>query len=326
MEEIAFICPYFGKLPYNQTKLFIKTCSYNKNYKWFIITNDETKFNLPNNVQIIIKSFDEVKSIFQSKFDFKISLETPYKICDFKPTYGYVFQDLIKNYKYWGYCDISDLLFGNLNKFISYDKIKNYDKVNFLGHLTLYKNTNANNRRFMTETQSGRKLENILGVKGSMAFDELNEYSINTIWKEQKFNEMKIDELYDDINPLKYKFQLSKYDDNLINYIIKNANIIFLWKKGNLYEYSLKNRKITIKEIGYVHYQKRKMNFINIDDSIQEFLITPKGFVKNDGEINAKKIKKYSKNKFIYGPYFKLRFKNLKWKIKNIIGEKENIN
>jgi hypothetical protein len=36
-----------------------------------------------------------------------------HKLCDYRPFFGLAFQDLLREYKYWGYCDL-DLFFGNL--------------------------------------------------------------------------------------------------------------------------------------------------------------------------------------------------------------------
>ena len=38
----------------------------------------------------------EIREKIQSKFDFKISLEEPYKLCDYKPAYGYIFEEFIR--------------------------------------------------------------------------------------------------------------------------------------------------------------------------------------------------------------------------------------
>ena len=72
MKKIVFICPYFGKLPYNQMKLFLKSCNYNKNYDFIVITNDKSFFEKPDNVKFIYYNFDEMIKLIQSKFEFKI--------------------------------------------------------------------------------------------------------------------------------------------------------------------------------------------------------------------------------------------------------------
>ena len=140
MKKILFIIPYFGKLN-NYFQLFLDSCKNNENYNWLIITNDRTKFSFPKNVEVIYDEFNNFQKKVQQKFDkIKISLESPYKLCDFKPTYGYVFEEYIKDYQYWGYCDI-DLIFGSIDNCLKLDKLTQYDKIGILGHFTIFKNT-----------------------------------------------------------------------------------------------------------------------------------------------------------------------------------------
>ena len=56
-----------------------------------------------------------MKERIQRIFDFPISLERPYKLCDYKPSYGEVFKDELAGYDFWGNCDI-DLVWGNIKK------------------------------------------------------------------------------------------------------------------------------------------------------------------------------------------------------------------
>ena len=55
---------------------------------------------MPKNVKVIKSTFEDIRNIIQSKFDFKIILDQPYKLCDYKPSYGYVFEEYIKEYDF----------------------------------------------------------------------------------------------------------------------------------------------------------------------------------------------------------------------------------
>ena len=69
------------------------------------------------------------KIYIQAKYDFSINLPSPYKLCDFKPAYGEIFNEFISSFDYWGYCDV-DLIWGNIRKFLSNDLLdKEYDKI-----------------------------------------------------------------------------------------------------------------------------------------------------------------------------------------------------
>lgn len=319
MKKIIFICPYFGKLPYQQMILWLNSCKYNKNIKWIVITDDVTKFELPNNVVFLYKTLEELKNEFQKKFDFKISLEHAYKLCDYKPLYGYLFEDLVNGYDYWGHCDITDCIFGDLELFLNYKNIKKYDKIFFLGHMTIYRNNSKINKRFFLPTSSNKTLEDILGTNENMAFDEINNYSINQIYKEYGFSLKRMDYVYSDISCKSYEFITGTYDSEFKFKRNPYVPMICYWENGKLYNIYIKNNIIIKKEIGYVHYQKRKMkcnlNLKNID----RFLIVPSGFIECNENINKELIRKYSKRKLIYLPFFKLKYKSIKVKIKRYI-------
>ena len=136
--KVAIINCYFGKLP-NYFELWLQSCAYNNKVDFILFTDCEVSYKIPNNVHIHKTSLDELKKIIQSKFDFNIVIESPYKLTDFKPAYGYIFEELLKGYHYWGYCDV-DLIFGNLMKFIEAPMEQGIEKIYRLGHLTIYKN------------------------------------------------------------------------------------------------------------------------------------------------------------------------------------------
>lgn len=112
MRKAAFIIPFFGKFN-NFFQLFLNSCGKNKDYDWIIFTDDKTNYQYPSNLIVNYTTFEKIKSLFQTKFKSKISLDRPYKLCDFRPMYGYLFQEYLKDYKFWGHCD-TDMLFGDI--------------------------------------------------------------------------------------------------------------------------------------------------------------------------------------------------------------------
>lgn len=145
-KRACFIIPYFGKLP-NYFQLFLNSCAPNKKFDWLIITNDNRGFSYPKNVKKIFMEWNEFKRFAQKKFKEKLALEYPKKLCDFKPTQGYLFEDLIGQYSYWGYCDI-DTIMGNLDEQLPLSFLNKYDKIFSLGHMVLFKNSFEINRVF----------------------------------------------------------------------------------------------------------------------------------------------------------------------------------
>ena len=233
MKKIVFICPYFGHIPRDQMNVWLKTCEYNPEINWIVLSDDKGKFCLPKNVKIVYMTFDEIRDEIQKHFDFNISLESAYKLCDFKPTYGYIFQDLIREYEYWGYCDLSDSIFGNFQNVLSEILNEDNEKIGFLGHMTLYKNTKEINERIFLNSGTNFKLSNILGTKKSMAFDETTEYSINAIYMNNNFKIKRIDSLYADISTKYYNFKTAIWNDELKWSHIGQEKYIFEWQNRN---------------------------------------------------------------------------------------------
>ena len=139
--KIVFIVPYYGKFPgYFHEWVYSAGFLSKENIDFLLITDICIDFPLPNNIKVLSVTFDEFQKRAQEKFDFRIALNSPYKLCDFKPTLGYLFADEIRNYDFWGNCDI-DQVWGSVRSFISDDILEYYDRIQFLGHFILYRNT-----------------------------------------------------------------------------------------------------------------------------------------------------------------------------------------
>lgn len=291
MKKVIFIIPYYGKFP-NYFQLFLNSCKKNDYYEWLVITDNEEKYNYPNNVKILKKSFNEIKELFQSKFDFKISLETPYKFCDYRPAYGYIFEDYIKDYEYWGYCDI-DLIFGNIDNFLK-NILGKYEKIFTNGHLSLYKNSFINNRRFMKEYQGELLYKKYFTSNKNYAFDELWNGSINDIY--DKLNiEIYEKKLCADIYPRNVNFRLvlGYSKDYCEEFLEKKKKSIFSYEDGEVIRYYRRKEKKLRKEYLYLHLQKRKMKLdFNPMEEIN-YIIIPNIFLKLTKEINEIKKSDY---------------------------------
>ncbi len=169
MEKIIILVPYFGKFP-PMFEYWYKTALSNSTIDFLIFTDQEieSKFN----IKIINMSFDDMRKLIQSKFDFTISLEKPYKLCDYKLAYGYIFEEYVKCYDFWGYSDI-DMVLGDIRGMLK-DQIDKFDKYNYLGHLSLYRiNSEANNLWKLNEEDSrALNYEDVFSTPDSMYFDE----------------------------------------------------------------------------------------------------------------------------------------------------------
>lgn len=145
--KCVLILPYFGRFN-NYFPLFLRSCGVNPSIDFLVFTNDQTAYDYPKNMRVVPMTFAEFKANAAKKLGFEPCLPSPYKLCDFKPAYGLLFEEYLAGYDYWGHCDC-DLIFGNLGKMLIPVLDQGYDKLFAAGHLTLYRNTPENNRRFM---------------------------------------------------------------------------------------------------------------------------------------------------------------------------------
>lgn len=319
LNKIVFIVPYFGRFN-NYFQLFLNSCEKNSNYNWIIITDDKRNFYYPKNVEVIYESFEKLKEQIQTKFEnIEISLDNPYKLCDYKPTYGYIFEKNIEKYDYWGYCDV-DLIFGNIEKCLDMKKIKKYDKIGVLGHFTIFRNTKELRELFLND----ERYKEVLTSPKSFKFDE--EYgedygnSINNIFQKKNKKVYNIINLAD-IYVKSSNFKLINYNNEEKKYFVENyKKNLFVYDDGNLKRYTVENNKLVTTEYLYIHLQKRSMN-VNINN-FNKYKIIPNSFENFNENINSIQDFQKIKIKNFNLHYFKIRLKNLKNKIKKRMEEK----
>ena len=284
MKKVCFICPYFGRFP-NYFQLYLNSCKYNPDFNWLIITDDCTRYEYPDNVKVLYWSFEKMQNFIRNKFDFPVYIGKPYKLCDFKPTYGWVFREYLSEYEYWGHCDI-DCIYGDLKKFL-WDKLNgNYDKVLSLGHMEIYKNEISVAKRYELFVEENYDYKKILASEFSYAFDENFKYGMNAIYGKYGFSHYidRYDEIVADIYPYRYSFSLAKhiYSESFVNRKGFHAK----WSKGKLYIVWNGEEK----EAAYIHLQKRKMEAqIN---NLETFMIL-NNFFSDKEKHNQNRIEKW---------------------------------
>ena len=266
--KYVIFSPYFGKLP-NNFNLWLYSCSFNREFMFIVFTDDDTKYSTPQNVTIVNISFDKFRSYVQEKFNFNISLKTPYKLCDYKPSYGYIFSEYLNNCEYWGYCDL-DLIFGNIKNFLP---SKDYYKISYLGHFSLYKNCKQINELFMFKQKNVLNYIDILSNEEHFGFDEINDYSINSIFKVNNIDIYDYNAYVADVDCRRDRLFIVKYDGERFKFD-KNEKL-FIFDYGSIYSFDV-NKKNIDQEYAYVHFQKRKM--INKVTNLNRFVINYNSF------------------------------------------------
>lgn len=300
--KLCFIIPYFGKLP-NHFPVFLKTCSTNSDYNWLIFTNDTNNYNYPANVKKIDMTFEACKELIQSKFNFPIKLTNPYKLCDLKPMYGYIFEEYLTDYRFWGHCDL-DTIMGNLNNWLTDDFLERYDKIFQLGHMTIYRNTETNNRIFMNEFNKSYPYKRVLENSQIMWFDEEwnNPSNINRLFiaagKRLFKKDLSLNFSYRYNHFVKVTFVGTENTTAPFGYEIEEEKkAIYVWEENDLYRLFLKNGEIIKESYLYMHFQLRPMKYdSNILDK-KRFEIIPDEFRPyNYPQLTPQNIAYFSKN------------------------------
>lgn len=309
MNKVCFIVCWFGELP-KYFGAWAKTCAYNTKYDFLLFSDHHPDVVLPENIKY--NKFD--KDLFVERVKKRLikkpSIKKAYRLCDFRPMYGIIFSEELKEYEYWGYCDI-DVVFGSIEKFCPIDEIKKYDAVFNNGHFTLIRNTDCMNRLYM-QKGSLFNYKTVMTHDATFAFDETT--GIQRIAKKNNINAK---------FGIEYVETESKYRQLRSRMEITNPDKQgFYWENGHLYRVKAKGTDVYYKELAYVHLQKRKID-IKEREVIESnsFWITPSGYEvkKCEGFPSISDIEKY--NPFEGKSQLKLQEKQYKKKkISEILG------
>ncbi|WP_438425911.1 DUF6625 family protein [Aquimarina macrocephali] len=173
MKKIVLINFFFGKFPW-YVDFFLKSCEYNSTVDFLLFTDNKIDGKIPANMKIIPSTLESFNKLATEKIGFEIDIIRPYKFCDFKPCFGVIFQDYIKEYDFWGFCDI-DLILGRIREFITDELMNNYNVISVRddytsGFFMLFQNTEFVNNIF----RKSKDYKKILTSINNYCFDECN--------------------------------------------------------------------------------------------------------------------------------------------------------
>lgn len=283
MKKIKFIVPYYGTFPAN-FKEWVYTAGKleNQNIRFLFFSDLDFPCEIPTNFEVVRMPFIELKELFQRNFNFTISLDSPYKFCDFRPSFGEVFAEYLKDADFWGHCDV-DMVWGDVKSFITDEILSTYDKIQYMGHFVLYRNDKEVNSLYK---KSGA-LYPYKTVFSSGEFYSFDEHPgiMSIIIKNPIKTYISTNQA--DFSPAYRRLYVSRKD----NYDYQ----VFCWIDGHIYRYYVDPKGCLGRdEFMYAHFQKKKINEHRMPDVIDgsSFLISTKGFKIIDSEINADFVKK----------------------------------
>lgn len=275
--KILLIIPYFGKLP-SYTPAFFHSCKYLKKGELDILfITDDIKIHsiiIPDNVTVRITTFYEMQ-VSVKKIS-NANLYSGYKLCDYKPLYGTIFNDDIKDYEYWGYCDI-DVMLGDIPSWLRKVHYKEYERVGKDGHFTIYKNTERINSSWNTHLDKCPYIYTFNFVKNTTYPCNFDEVGMNYRCKQLGIKFLEVNNVAA-VSPFK-DLHFHTYGNAF------SLNVhpqLFVWKKGRMFLYDkIDNENMQIEEFSYMHFERRKNMPIKGELS-DEILVTNEGFFPFD--------------------------------------------
>ena len=252
--KIIIIIPWFGRLP-NTYPIWRKSVLCNEDIDFYLFTDE--KIVGEKNLHVVHTTFEQYVSRIQHFFDFQVACKHSYKLCDYKPVYGEVFEEITRGYDFWGYCDM-DMVFGNIRNFLTTELLNTHEKIFVDAHLSLFKNTEKMNHLFREEgVYPEYNYREAYQTNRACFFDEYRGMELKCIRKGIKvYNERNT---Y--ANPM----------PSMNVFVNQGKQVVYLWSDGVLYSMDRKGNK---KELLYVHICRRKMES-TILDTDENIMILP---------------------------------------------------
>jgi hypothetical protein len=317
---LGLFVPYFGQLP-NYFDLWLQSCRENGDIDWILYTDCPLDYAPPTNVRVNFTSFAAFVDRIAASYDFELALTDPYKLCDFKPTYGHVFQKDLEKYEFWGFCDL-DVIFGNVRKFVSEEVLQKADKVFTGGHLSLFRNDEQINRLYRTGGRLGLlDYRAVLSSPRSFAFDEwgVRHDGLNSIFlangRYVHLSEMP----YADVKVSHYALRTNREGFSLspetAERELRKRHICYTFNRGSLQQHAIDSvtEELVQREEAYIHLQKRPMRRDpELGESPSSFTILPPNrFAPSPAAMSTAYLKRNCPERRIYLHFYRLRFRNL---------------
>lgn len=327
-KKVCFISVYFGTIP-SFFDVFLKSCSWNENFQWLIFHDSPIPYEVPSNVKSICISVEKFLELINQKLNLNIKEIRYYKVCDFRPAFGLIFEDYLKKYDFWGICD-TDLILGCLDNFINDELLMEYDKIFTMGHLSLIRNTSQCNELFKVNTVNSENYLKVFMDSKNYIYDEFNGFTEKFIDTQKKVFKEKI---CADIGSFKKRitvitkwfFRLIQPQNNFAQYCTdKNYRYqLFILNHGKIKKVYIKKGCVCQKEYAYIHKLEfsTKYNF----DKDTDLIITQKGYVKDEeifkkinmDTLRKSDINKYNKTSNIF-EWFEKIYWTILWSYRNI--------
>ncbi len=265
--SIRLVVPYFGERP-SYMPLVVKSMAHNPDVHWLLIT-DEPVPDAPPNVTVRVCGFPDLVARIQSHFDFEISLERPYKLCDFRPAFGEIFQAELAGYDFWGHCDL-DVIFGRVRDHLPPEAF-DFDKILIQGNFALYRNT-AEAARWFRHEIDGISYRQVMTNGAAMHFDEMA--GMHYVLEDLGIPYWQGTTIFD-LSFHRYRTRAEQPEGR--------DPRRYAWEQGEVCEYRVEGRDIVRRTALLVHLQKRTMRAPSSEVlATDRYWISANGFAVQD--------------------------------------------
>ena len=262
MKKIVIIFPYFGILPV-QYQMWRASALRNPSVDFMFFT--DTDVEPAKNIIVNKMQFSDFQQLVQKAFDFPIVLDRPYKLCEYKQAYGYILQDYMKEYDFWGFGDL-DLVYGDLRSFFTEDVLTHKFLLGW-GHLTLLHNDEDTNIYFMKQVAGYQNYKEAFTTSKITFFDEYGYNGCSDKWRDCRPEDCWLEWPFDNASKPKQSYHFNSLTRGW-------QQVIFEHVDNKLYMLRFHNGKLEKKESLYAHFQHRGFMKDKVKD-YSHFLVTP---------------------------------------------------
>jgi len=162
MKSICFVVPYFGKWPI-WLPAFLHSCKKNPTVNWIFFTDCGAPPFRSSNVVFHDTTVAQMRKLIKKKIGKKAKLEDGYKVPDYRPAFGILFEEYLSEFDFWGHCDI-DIIWGDIRKYVTPEILDKCDifstrKRTMSGHFSLFKNTHSVNRIYRRSPEFSKVIQ-----------------------------------------------------------------------------------------------------------------------------------------------------------------------
>lgn len=301
MKSIIVIFPHFGALP-PQYKMWRESALGNPDIDFLFFTDCDVE--PAKNIIVHKMSFDGFRKIVQSKFDFPIILDRPYKLCEYKQAYGYILQAYIKDYDFWGFGDL-DLVYGDIRNFLT-DSVLKYKFLLGWGHLTLLHNDEDTNTYFMKQVDGYQNYKDAFTTNKITFFDEYGYNGCSDKWRDNRPDDCWLEWPFDNASKPKQSYHFNSLTRGW-------KQIIFEHVGNKLYMLRFNNGQLEKKESLYAHFQHRGFMKDRVTD-YSHFLVTPGAIIDYPKHFVNMHLRWYCRKRTLMTKYYQWKDRII-WKL-----------